>query len=171
MSMRRVFFYALRLGCLILVVSGWMHARGQGKSQEQDSAKPGAEYSGMYSFLSDGEFIQLTVEDQGRVIGFISRYADSAHENGFLNQLFDSGRLDGKRLAFTTKIEQGVSFEFQGTVERGAGKNRADEGYYVLNGTLIEKTTDAGKKTSAHSQEVVLKSFPQNLAPAPEEKK
>jgi len=38
----------------------------------------------MYGFLNDGEFVQLTVEDQGHVIGFISRYADSSHEGGFL---------------------------------------------------------------------------------------
>jgi hypothetical protein len=31
-------------------------------------------YSGMYSFLKEGEFVQLTVEDAGRVTGFISRF-------------------------------------------------------------------------------------------------
>lgn len=37
------------------------------------SAKPVEDYSGMYSFLQDGEFVQLTIEDAGRVTGFISR--------------------------------------------------------------------------------------------------
>src|SRR5260370_2936314 len=34
--------------------------------------QPGREYSGMYSFLNEGEFVQITVEDEGRVTGFRS---------------------------------------------------------------------------------------------------
>jgi hypothetical protein len=66
---------------------------------------------------------------------------------------------------------QGVSFEFRGTVERGEGKNRGDEAYYVLQGTLVENVTDAAKKTSSRSIEVALKSFPQDLTPPQAEKK
>jgi len=66
---------------------------------------------------------------------------------------------------FATETVHGVSFEFRGTVERGEGKSRGDEAYYVLKGTLAENTTDEAKKTSSRSQEVVLKSFPQDLAP------
>lgn len=162
MSIRSIRFYALPLA--ILVLFPWMLAHAQAKPADRNSAKPGAEYSGMYSFLNDGEFVQLTVEDQGHVIGFISRYADSEHEGGFLEHFFESGRLDGNHLAFTTKTVRGVSFEFRGTVERGEGKSRSDVAYYVLNGTLVESTTDEAKKTTSHSQEVMLKSFPQDLA-------
>ncbi len=91
----------------------------------------------MYSFLRDGEFVQLTVEDQGHVIGFVSRYADAEGEGGFLNHFFKSGKLEANQLAFTTETVQGVSFEFRGTVERGEGKNRSDEAYYVLNGSTV----------------------------------
>jgi hypothetical protein len=171
MPIRTIRFHALQLACFVLFLSAWMQAGGQAKPQEQNSAKPGVEYSGMYSFLSDGEFVQLTVEDQSHVIGLVSRYADSTHEGGFLNQLFDSGKLDGNQLTFTTKTVQGLSFEFRGTVERGEGKTRGDEAYYVLQGTLVEKTIDEAKKTSSHSREVSLKSFPQDLAPPPAEKK
>jgi len=118
----------------------------------------------MYSFLRDGEFMQLTVEDQGHVIGFVSRYAD-AEGDGFVDHFLRSGKLDGNQLEFTSETVRGVSFEFRGTVERGTGKSRADEAYYVLHGTLLEHTTDEIKKTSSHSREVVLKSFPQDLAP------
>jgi hypothetical protein len=172
MQIRSVRFHSLQLVCSILflcVLCAWMPARAQTKPQEQNPVKPGTEYSGMYSFLSDGEFVQLTVEDEGHVIGFISRYVDSAIDDGFVEQFFESGQLDGNQLTFTTKTVQSIAFEFRGTIERGEGKTRNDEAYYLLKGTLVEKTTDekttdATKKTSSRSSEVVLKSFPRNLA-------
>jgi hypothetical protein len=137
----------------------------RGNKDRQSSAAAGADYSGMYSFLRDGEFVQFTVEDQGHIIGFVSRYADSEGDGGFLDHFFKSGKLDGNQLAFITETVHGVSFEFRGTVERGEGKSRGDEAYYVLKGTLVENDTDAAKKTSSRSSEVALKSFPQDLAP------
>ena len=131
---------------------------------------PGADYSGMYGFLRDGEFLQLTVEE-GRVIGFVSRYVDPEGEGGFLEHYFKSGKLEGNRLTFTTETVHGIAFDFRGTIERGEGKSRGDEAYYVLKGSLIENNTDAAKKTSSRSSEVALKSFPQDLAPPQSEKK
>lgn len=126
------------------------------------------EWSGMYSFLREGEFVQLTVEDQGQVTGLISRYSDPDNDKGaFLDQFFRSAKLDGNKLSFTTVTVRGVWFDFKGTVERGAGKNPGDEGYYVLKGALIENTTDANKKVNAHSQNVVFNMFPQEAAPGP----
>jgi hypothetical protein len=55
-------------------------------------------------------------------------------------------------------------------VDRGPGKQPGDEAYYVLNGTLVEHTTGADKKTSSRSREVALKSFPQDMAPSPQKK-
>jgi len=46
-------------------------------------------------------------------------------------------------------------------VQRGDGKNPGDEAYYVLKGTLTENSSDANKKTSSQSREVVFKMFPQ----------
>jgi hypothetical protein len=123
----------------------------------------GADYSGMYTFLQDGEFVQITVEDQGHVIGFVSRYADPEGTGGFLDHFFKAAKLDGNQLEFTTETVQGVSFEFRGTIERGEGKSRSDEAFYVLKGTLVENTTDEAKKTSSRSSQVVLKSFPQDM--------
>jgi len=124
-----------------------------------------ADYSGMYGFLRDGEFVQVTVEDQGRVTGFVSRYSDSESDRGvFVDHFFKSGKLEGNQLVFTTETVHSVWFEFHGTIERGEGKSRADEAYYVLKGTLIENTTDETKKTSSRSLEVALKSFPQDMA-------
>ncbi len=153
MAIHSTRFHALQALCFVLLAV--MLAGAQ---------TPATDYSGMYSFLRDGEFLQVTVEDQGRVTGFVSRYGDSESDRGvFLDHFFKSGKLDGNRLAFTTEAVHGVWFEFQGTVERGEGKSRADEAYYVLKGTLIENTTDETKKTSSRSLEVALKSFPQDM--------
>jgi hypothetical protein len=117
----------------------------------------------MYSFLKEGEFVQITVEDEGRVTGFVSRYGDGESDKGaFLDQYFRSAELDGDKLSFTTETVHAVWFEFRGTVERGEGKNPGDEGYYALKGTLTDNTSDAAKKVTSHSQEVVLKMFPRN---------
>lgn len=131
-------------------------------------ALPGSEYSGMYNFLRDGEYVQVTVEEKGRVSGFVSRYGDSDSDRGaFLDQFFKEGKLDGNKLTFATQTVHGVWFDFRGTVEKGEVKKAGDEGAYILKGTLTEYTIDAAQKTSSRSREVALKSFPQDLSSAP----
>jgi hypothetical protein len=171
MPIRTTPSYALQLACFVLLV--WTLAGAQANPNRQKRASsPGADYSGMYSFLRDGEFVQVTVEDQGRVTGFVSRYGDSESDRGvFLDHFFKSGKLDASHLAFTTETVHGASFEFRGTIDRGEGKSRGDEAYYVLKGTLVENTTDEAKKTSSRSREVTLKSFPQDIAPPREQKR
>lgn len=133
----------------------------------QPAARSGQEYSGMYSFLKDGEFVQVTVEDAGSVSGFVSRFGDGESDKGaFLDQFFKSGKLDGNKLIFTTDIVHGVAFDFKGTVERGEGKNPGDESYFVLKGTLTENDSDVNKKVTSHVREVVFKMFPQDAGPA-----
>lgn len=129
------------------------------------------DYSGMYTFLREGEFVQVTVEDAGKVTGFVSRYGDLDSDRGaFLDQFFKQGKLDGNKLAFTTETVHGVWYEFKGTVERGEGKNPGDEAFYVLKGALTEYSTDTSKKTSAKSREVVFKAFPQDAGAEPPKK-
>ncbi len=137
-------------------------------SPPRPAQQPSPDYSGMYSFLRDGEFVQINIEKQGRVTGFVSRYGDTESDRGvFLDHFFKQGTLDGTRLTFATETVHGVSYEFRGTIERGAGKKPGDEAYYVLKGTLIENTMDEGNKTSAHSRDVSLKIFPQDLGSNP----
>src|ERR1019366_5264827 len=120
------------------------------------------------SFLKDGEFVQITVEDEGRVTGFVSRYGEGESDKGaFLDQFFRSGTLDGKKLSLATETVDAMWFGFKGPVEGGEGKNPGDEAYYVLKGTLTDNTSDAEKKVTTHSREVVLKMFPQEASPAP----
>ncbi len=117
----------------------------------------------MYSFLREGEFIQITVEDSGNVSGFISRYGDTdADKDTFLDQFFDSGKLNGNRLMFKTKPIHGSWFTFDGTLDRGAGKSTDEEGYYVVRGTLIRFNTDSDKRTTQQPRAVEFKSFPRN---------
>ena len=174
MKIARFYLIAFLLGLALGRPLSAQDSKGSGQSNEKspDKASPTEvdpkAYSGMYTFLKDGEFVQLTVEDGGSVTGFISRFGDGESDKGaFLDQFFKTGRIDGSKLNFTTEIVHGVAFEFQGTVQRGEGKNPGDEAYYVLKGTLSENTSDASKKVTAHSRPVALKRFPQEAAPPP----
>lgn len=171
--------YFTRLLVLVLVlgvlnVSAELHAQtakpsgdagakpAQPASAPQPEAKGAPAYSGMYAFLKEGEFVQVTVEDTGHVTGFVSRFADQDNNQGeFLDQFFKNAKLEGNKLSFTTEIVRGVAFDFNGTIERGEGKNSGDEAYFVLKGTLTENASDANKKVTSHSQEVAFKMFPQ----------
>jgi hypothetical protein len=124
---------------------------------------PSENYSGMYTFLQEGEFVQVTVEDDGRVTGFISRYEnpDSDHKS-FVDQFFKQGKLDGNKLTFITDTINGVRFEFTGTVDRGEGKTPNDEAYHIIKGALTDVHPAADKKAASSSRAVVFKSFPQD---------
>ncbi|MGC2446555.1 MAG: hypothetical protein WA477_02845 [Candidatus Sulfotelmatobacter sp.] len=176
----KISFIVLSLLCAISVAvfsAPQVHAQdannsgGSAKPAQGSAAKPdkdGRAYSGMYSFLKDGEFLQITVEDGGIVTGYVSRYGDGESDNGaFLDQFFKNGKLDGNQLSFTTEIVHGVAFDFRGTFERGEGKNPGEEAYFVLKGTLTENVSDANKKVTSHSREVAFKLFPQESGPAP----
>jgi len=129
------------------------------------------DYSGMYTFLQDGEFVQLTVEDAGRLTGFISRFGDLDSDRGaFLDQFFKEGKIEGTKLSFTTETVHGTWFDFKGSVVRGPGKAPGDEAYYVVKGTLIEHDTDNSKKVSSKSREVEFKEFPQDAGPTPDKR-
>ncbi len=128
-----------------------------------------ADLSGMYTFLQDGEFVQISVQD-GRLTGFVSRYGEGGKDR-FLDHFFSEGTIHGDDLAFKTKVVHGVSYEFKGKVERGAGKTRVQEAYYVIRGTLTQYSSDASHKVSAASREVAFKSFPEEAQDEPQPKK
>jgi hypothetical protein len=129
-------------------------------------------YSGMYTFLEEGEFVQLTVEDEGRVTGFISRFGNGESDKGvFLDQFFKSGKLEGQKLNFSTQLVHGSSFDFKGTVERGEGRNPGDDAYFVLKGALTENLTDENKKVTSKARNVVFKMFPQEATPSSDTRK
>ena len=162
--------FLVRVSAMLLLISSIL--AGQDSAQHPPASKsPAEDYSGMYAFLRDGEFVQVTVEEAGRVTGFVSRYGDLDSDRGaFLDQFFKTGKLEGKKLSFTTDTVHGVWYEFKGTVERGEGKNEGDEAYYVLKGTLVQYNTDANKKTLAKSRDVSFNSFPQDFGTGPEKR-
>jgi len=172
-----IWTFAVVLSVLSVAAGLW----AQDAKPSGDGAKPqaaaadtntGRAYSGMYTFLKEGEFVQVTVEDTGHVTGFISRFGEGESDKGaFLDQFFKSGKLEGIRLTFTTEIVHGVAFDFKGNVERGEGKNPGDEAYFVLRGLLTENTSDVNKKVTSHSRDVMFKMFPQETAPPAADRK
>jgi hypothetical protein len=150
---------------------------------QNPAAQAAADISGMYTFLKEGEFVQITVEEQappaptpqpdqrlsahrpdrGNVSGFVSRFGDGPGDKGaFLDQFIEKGTLDGNKLNFVTAAVHGVVYKFSGTVERGPGKTPEEEAYRVLRGTLTVTSTDAEQKSTSRDQNVQFRSFPRN---------
>ena len=129
-------------------------------AQNAASAATPSDLSGMFTFLREGEFVQLTVED-GQLSGFISRFGDTESDKGeFIDQFFDQTSLQGDRLSFKTKTVHAVWYEFDGTVTTAAGKKKGEEGYRVLSGKLTLHRSDATGKDQASERTVEFKSFP-----------
>ena len=136
--------------------------RGQGKSTQEETSQAIAPHAaeditGMYSFLKDGEFIQITLE-KNLVSGYISRQGESDTDHGvFLDQFFDRADVQGHAVSFVTKPLHSMWYEFKGKFDRGPAKAKTDDGYYILRGTLKEFTTNADKSVSRRSREVEFK--------------
>lgn len=120
--------------------------------------------SGMYSFLGEGEFVQITLEPDG-VSGYISRRGDLPSDHGaFLDHFFEKASVKDHDVSFTTRAVHGVWFEFSGRYQRGPAKSKDQDGYFILRGTLKE-STEGPKSTTSRSREVEFKL----LAQPPEE--
>jgi len=156
----------MRLRFALLLICWFLAAPLPVPCLSQTAAPSPDDYSGMYSFLKDGEFVQITIEDKGSVSGFISRFGDSESDRGtFLNQFFKSGKREGSKLNFTTENVHGVWFTFEGAFDRGPGKKPDEEAYYLLRGALTRFSTDTEKKVTSQITKVELKSFPREATP------
>jgi hypothetical protein len=142
---------------LVFLLAAALAAHAQNPSQPKAAQRdndqaPAEDISGMYSFLNEGEFLQINLEPEG-VSGYISRRGDLESDRGaFLDQFFSKASIHGHDVAFTTKMLHGVWFEFKGRFDRGPGKSKSDDAYYVLRGTLTEFITAADKTTSRSRQ-------------------
>lgn len=126
-------------------------------SSTENPAPPAEDISGMYSFLHEGEFVQINLEQSG-VSGYISRRGQLESDRGaFLDQFFNKASIQGHDVVFSTKPLHGVVYEFRGRFERGPAKSKTEDGYYIIRGTLNELLTDAENKTTSRSREVVFK--------------
>ena len=129
-------------------------------AQQGASASDANDISGAYTFLRDGEVLQLTVDD-GQLSGYISRFGDSdADKDQFIDQFFDKTTLEGDHLSFNTKTVHGVSYEFTGVIATAAGKKPGEEGYHVIKGKLIQHRVDASGAEKTQQRQVEFKSFP-----------
>jgi hypothetical protein len=113
--------------------------------------------SGMYSFLGEGEFVQITLESDG-VSGYISRRGDLESDHGaFLDHFFEKASVKNHDVTFTTKAVHGVWFEFTGLYDRGSVKTKDQDGYFVIRGTLKQFTTGSDGKVASRSRQVEFK--------------
>jgi len=142
---------------------------GADKTASPAAVSP-TDLSGMYTFLQEGEFVQITVQPEApapkpgtvKVDGFVSRFGENDSDQGtVLNQFFTSGELKQQSIHFVTRKVHGVWYEFTGQVERGKAQSRAEEGYYQIRGTLVENRELAKDKSEARSRELVMKLMPE----------
>jgi hypothetical protein len=130
---------------------------GKAPARKDRPPAPAEDISGMYSFLREGEFVQINV-DEGGVSGYISRFGDLESDHGaVLDQFFSKASVQGHDVTFTTKQIHGVWFEFKGRFDRGPARTRTEDGYYVLRGTLTEFSTTTGKDVTRRSRAVDFK--------------
>src|SRR5947209_62347 len=164
-----------RMLLLVAIALGLAALSAQSKPQSTApaAAKPAAaapaqtvadeNWSGMYTFLQDGDYVQLDFQPGGRLDGFISRLGSGKSDSGVvLTQFIKSGAWKDHDVSFTTTPVHGTWYEFKGRLDRGAGKTLADDGYFIVKGTLAENAQDEEKKASRRSRELTLKSFPRD---------
>src|SRR5262249_51925692 len=108
--------HLLLLLTLALLASTGADAQRKSRATPKASPQPtsvspdtaGVDYSGMYTFLKEGEFVQLTVES-GILLGFISRTGDLDSDRGvYLDQFFEKGKISGTQISFNTKVLHGT---------------------------------------------------------------
>jgi hypothetical protein len=121
---------------------------------------PVTNISGMYTFLKEGEFVQLTEEDE-TLSGFLSRFGDTESDKGeFIDQFFDKASVQAGHISFNTKTVHAMWYEFDGTVMVEPGKKVGEEGYRLLRGKLTMHRSDALGKDQASERTVEFHSFP-----------
>lgn len=124
------------------------------QNHHEKAAAPAEDISGMYSFLREGEFVQINIEQNG-VSGYISRRGDLESDRGaFLDQFFSKASIEGHDVSFTTKPLHGVTYDFKGRWDRGKGKSKTEDGYYVLRGMLKETVNEGGANATSRSKQV-----------------
>jgi hypothetical protein len=133
-----------------------LHSRPTGQSPLQDSSTPSSgkrqistlprDVSGAYQFEHLNDSIEIDIE-HNKLDGYISQLGDAETDsNTPLTFFFDRSAINGGQIEFETRVVHGVWYSFRGTIVRGAAKSRAEEGYYVLQGTLIEHHPQGGEQ-------------------------
>jgi hypothetical protein len=101
--------------------------------------------SGEYLLGEPGEVIEIILERQGHLTGYISVFGNHDSDRGTpLTFLFHHTSVSGEQIRFETVTVHGVWYGFAGSIRRGEAKTRAEEGFYRLSGTLEEHDTAGG---------------------------
>ena len=104
---------------------------------------------GSYKFEHSNDSIELDL-DRNKLTGYITQLGDAETDsNTPLTFFFDQSAIDGGEISFQTRVVHGVWYSFHGTIVRGEGNARGDEGYYVLRGTLAVHHPESGRDKSA----------------------
>jgi hypothetical protein len=153
-----------RILVVVFLVSAAVSLLAQQTDQPAGSNDKANDPSGMYSFLKEGEYVQLTLED-GELSGFISRFGDSDSDRGqFIDQFFSKGSLQGEHVTFATKMVHAIWYEFDGSIQVQPGRQPGQEGYRILKGTLKEHAEDAKGNDKVRERTVEFKSFPEGVS-------
>jgi hypothetical protein len=162
LMVRKLLTGAVFLGCVMALVA---LTTGAGAQTSSSTPANPADLSGMFTFLKEGEFVQLSVED-GKLSGFISRFGETESDKGqFIDQFFDKASLEGDHLYFKTKTVHGMWYELDGTLAVTPGKQAGQEGYRVIRGKLTLHASDAKGTERATEKTVEFKSFPDMKRP------
>ena len=149
--------------CLLFIAPARAGSSSAAQPSTQAPAASIGDFSGTYTFLRKGEDLQLNVQN-GKLDGYVSRFEeDDPDPTAMMQHFIEKSSLAGDELSFTTEKIHGVWFEFKGKVRRGDGKTPADEGFYVLEGTVTRYEADADKKATAKSREVQFRSLPSDF--------
>jgi hypothetical protein len=155
---KNIFAILALFPALLLAFTSVAIAQSPAKSEPEITA----DITGMYSFLHEGEFVQIEVNGT-KVTGLVSHFKDEDSDKAeFVDQYLEHATLEGPTLSFRTKVADGLWFEFSGSVERGPAKTPSDEGYWIVRGTLIEHHTGTDGKTTEKTHSLNLNSFPQD---------
>jgi hypothetical protein len=149
----------MKLGIATILLIGALFAQSPNLPKTADLQN---DYSGMYSFLSDGEFVRINVEGNTRLTGFISRRSD-AGKSMFIDHFFEKAEIHDRELRFSTVRTNGVWFDFSGSIVRGQGKTRNARDYYEIKGTLLQHSSNANHAAATKTVEVTFHSLPQEI--------
>ena len=153
-----------RFLCLALLAVFAIGLVAQTPSQSGVVHDAASDPAGLYSFLKEGESLQLTLED-GELSGYITRFGESDSDKGqLIDQFLSKGSLKDNHLTFATKTIHGVWYEFDGTIEIQPGKGVGTEGYRVIKGTLKQHSQDAKGDDKVRDRTVEFKSFPEGVS-------
>src|SRR5271154_3922909 len=89
-----------RFFCLAVLLAMVTGIAAQTPSQSGVAHDPATDAAGLYSFVKEGESVQLTL-DEGELSGYITRFGESDSDKGqLIDQFFSKGSLKENQLTF-----------------------------------------------------------------------